>query len=204
MHTIPRSPSTMAPASRRRSFVSSSRVTAAVRPTPDAPRPVVDTACGDTASMNRNSCDLPQDGSPINKILISPLKWVPLSRFFSAPPKSSSNKPFLTSSCPKIVGAIERDNSSKVPGLLAMFLMASTSAGFSSACLMSSPSCRMQLEMRTVLKTPEAFGWEPTKVRYTPVISTLSPGLTLCTKSSSAITSTYLGKAPEGACSGIS
>lgn len=50
MHTIPRSPSTIAPASRRRSPVSASVVTAAVKPTPLEPRPVVAIARGAVCS----------------------------------------------------------------------------------------------------------------------------------------------------------
>ncbi len=46
MHTMPRSAKTIAPASRRRSPVSASEVTAAVKPTPDEPRPVVGIARG--------------------------------------------------------------------------------------------------------------------------------------------------------------
>lgn len=50
MQTIPRSANTIAPASKRRSPVSASVVTAAVNPTPDDPRPVVAIALGAVCS----------------------------------------------------------------------------------------------------------------------------------------------------------
>ena len=71
MQTTPRSARTMAPASRRRSPVSISVVTAAVRPTPEEPRPVVATARGAQCRTYRRSCDLETDGSPIKRIFIS-------------------------------------------------------------------------------------------------------------------------------------
>ena len=55
MQTTPRSPRTIAPASSRRSPVSLSEVTAAVRPTPEEPRPVVAMASGAVFKTNRRS-----------------------------------------------------------------------------------------------------------------------------------------------------
>lgn len=67
----PRSANTIAPASNLRSPVSGSEVTAAVKPTPDDPRPVVVIARGAILNTYRSNCDFATDGSPINKRLIS-------------------------------------------------------------------------------------------------------------------------------------
>ena len=64
----------MAPASKRRSRVSGSEVTAAVRPTPDEPRPEVLTASGAMLSTKRSSCDLAVLGSPMSMTLMSPIE----------------------------------------------------------------------------------------------------------------------------------
>jgi hypothetical protein len=71
MQTTPRSASTIAPASSRFSPVSLSAVTAAVRPTPDEPRPVVETASGATFMTARSSWDLATPGSPTMRTLTS-------------------------------------------------------------------------------------------------------------------------------------
>ena len=47
------------------------------------------------------------DGSPINNIFISPLKWVPVYKFFSLPPNNNNNTAFFTYEWPNIDGAIE-------------------------------------------------------------------------------------------------
>jgi hypothetical protein len=54
-------------------------VTAAVRPTPLDPRPVVDTACGATDMTARSICDLATPGSPTNRQLTSPRMWLLLT-----------------------------------------------------------------------------------------------------------------------------
>lgn len=61
----------MAPASKRLSPVSLSEVTAAVRPTPEDPRPVVAMARGAVLSTNLRSWDLAVEGSPTIRILMS-------------------------------------------------------------------------------------------------------------------------------------
>ena len=71
IQTTPLSARTMAPASRRRSPVSLSVVTAAVRPTPEEPRPVVAIARGAVFRTKRSNWDLAVDGSPTIKMLIS-------------------------------------------------------------------------------------------------------------------------------------
>src|SRR5579862_1452305 len=71
IQTTPLSARTMAPASRRRSPVSLSVVTAAVRPTPDDPRPVVAIANGAVFRTKRRSWDFAVDGSPTIRILMS-------------------------------------------------------------------------------------------------------------------------------------
>lgn len=85
---IPPSASTIAPASRLVSPVSWSFFTAAVSPTLEVPRPVVLIASGAVPMTYRKSCDLAVEGSPISRMLMSPLRCVPVSRFFSLPPSS--------------------------------------------------------------------------------------------------------------------
>jgi len=89
---------TIAPASSRRSPVSGSLVTAAVKPTPLLPRPVVLIARGAMFSTNRSSWDLPHEGSPTINTLISPRIWVPFFKFFSLPPICCSSRVFLMNS----------------------------------------------------------------------------------------------------------
>jgi len=106
----PLSARTIAPAAKYLSPVSLSKITAAVRPTPDVPLPVVFITSGAIDKILLNNYDFAVDGSPITKILISPLKWVPFSRVFSIPPSNISNKANLISSCPYIDGAIDYDS----------------------------------------------------------------------------------------------
>ena len=61
--------------------VSASCVMAAVRPTPEEPRPVVDTAKGAMLSTARSSWLLATPGSPTSRLLMSPLRCVPASAF---------------------------------------------------------------------------------------------------------------------------
>ena len=115
MHTTPRSARTIAPASSLRSPVSLSVVTAAVRPTPEDPRPVVAIARGAVPSTKRSICDFAVDGSPTMRMLISPRMWVPLGRFFSAPPRSRRRIASLILSCPKIDGARDCESRLNIP-----------------------------------------------------------------------------------------
>lgn len=88
--------------------VSMSVVTAAVRPTPDEPRPVVAIARWATCSTKRRNCDLATDGSPISSRLMSPRMRDPFDSCRSTPPSSSSKMARLICSWPWIDGAIER------------------------------------------------------------------------------------------------
>ena len=65
--------------------VSRSWVTAAVRPTPDEPRPVVLTANGATFMIALSIWDFATPGSPTSRQLMSPRRWVPFSRLRSLP-----------------------------------------------------------------------------------------------------------------------
>lgn len=65
--------------------VSLSWVTAAVSPTPEEPRPVVETAKGATFIMARSIWDFATPGSPTSRQLMSPLRWVPFAKFLSRP-----------------------------------------------------------------------------------------------------------------------
>jgi hypothetical protein len=122
MQTTPLSASTIAPASSLLSPVSWSVVTAAVRPTPEEPRPVVAMALGAVhntylhktplgtletvvADCYLKSCDLATLGSPINKTLMSPRNLVPLGNTFSTPPSNRHSMARLMYSCPWIEGA---------------------------------------------------------------------------------------------------
>jgi len=110
IQTIPLSARTIAPAAKYLSPVSLSKITAAVKPTPEVPLPVVLITNGAIDKTLLNNYDFAVDGSPITRILISPLKCVPFSRVFSIPPSNISNIANLISSCPYIDGAIDYDN----------------------------------------------------------------------------------------------
>jgi len=91
--------------SRRRSPVSMSLVTAAVKPTPEEPRPVVLVYVlvtffieefefylienGATPMTHLSNWDFATEGSPTRRQFMSPRIWVPLSKFFSLPPSRS-------------------------------------------------------------------------------------------------------------------
>mmetsp|Transcript_54617 Transcript_54617/g.119137 ORF Transcript_54617/g.119137 Transcript_54617/m.119137 type:complete len:232 (-) Transcript_54617:1589-2284(-) len=90
MRQTPLSASTSAPPSRTHSRVAESRCTAAVRPTADAPCPVVYTARGDTFCTYLRNCDLAVPGSPRRSTLMSPrMRCLPLMSL-ACPPKSES------------------------------------------------------------------------------------------------------------------
>ena len=90
--------STMAPASRRRSPVSGSEVTAAVRPTPEEPRPVVLTATGAMLRTKRRSWDLAVEGSPTMHTFRSPRSLMPSGVRLCTPPMSMSSRQIGTPS----------------------------------------------------------------------------------------------------------
>ena len=74
IQTIPLSARTIAPAARYLSPESLSKITAAVRPTPEVPLPVVLIAKGAIFKTLLRSYDFAVDGSPISKRFISPLR----------------------------------------------------------------------------------------------------------------------------------
>mmetsp|Transcript_17799 Transcript_17799/g.38121 ORF Transcript_17799/g.38121 Transcript_17799/m.38121 type:complete len:266 (-) Transcript_17799:777-1574(-) len=204
MQMTPRSARTMAPASRVNSRVVESRTMAAVRPTPLEPRPVVLIAKGEVFMTNRSICDLPQDGSPTIKMLMSPRRWVPFSRFFSVPPIICSRSPALTFSCPQMEGAQERAKSLKASSRAAMFLMFFTSSATKGASVSSlSKVTFVAINLAgqiPLVKSPLITG----KDLYTPVTCTRSPGLAFSQSSPSQITSMLRGICPGGALSGAS
>ncbi|KAH3688520.1 hypothetical protein WICPIJ_000510 [Wickerhamomyces pijperi] len=100
IQTIPRSANTIAPASNLLSPVSESVVTAAVKPTPEEPLPVVAMAKEAVFKTNLNIWDFAVDGSPTMRMLISPLKCAPLAKFFSTPPNNINKMAFLMYSWP--------------------------------------------------------------------------------------------------------
>ena len=80
--------------------MSLSVVTAAVKPTPELPLPVVAIARGAVFNTNRSICDLAVDGSPTMSTLMSPRMCAPFLRFFSSPPSKSSRMACLMWSDP--------------------------------------------------------------------------------------------------------
>mmetsp|Transcript_7124 Transcript_7124/g.12162 ORF Transcript_7124/g.12162 Transcript_7124/m.12162 type:complete len:279 (-) Transcript_7124:698-1534(-) len=154
IQTTPRSASTIAPASSLRSPVSLSAVTAAVRPTPEDPRPVVLMASGARLSTKRSSCDLAVDGSPTISTLMSPLRWVPFTRFFSTPPSSSSSSAFLMWWWPAMDGASEFVSSSTTFSFWEMVRMLRRSWSVIVFCRISFARCFTLFASRTVLKRP--------------------------------------------------
>mmetsp|Transcript_10812 Transcript_10812/g.19231 ORF Transcript_10812/g.19231 Transcript_10812/m.19231 type:complete len:247 (-) Transcript_10812:659-1399(-) len=211
MHTIPRSPRTMAPADNVLSPLSLSTVTAAVRPTPLDPRPVVLSANGAMFRTNRSSWDLAVEGSPTKRMFMSPRIRV-CSSFRSSPPSSIKRIACFSCSKPKMEGAIpsakKRSNSG---GDLALTSLAILDRSW----VVRVGSFNFLPKWMTLLPTKTVWNlilWSspldgcPLLVYawYTPQILTRSPGFTLSTKSSSSRTSTDRGSCPTGADSGIS
>mmetsp|Transcript_6381 Transcript_6381/g.13925 ORF Transcript_6381/g.13925 Transcript_6381/m.13925 type:complete len:253 (-) Transcript_6381:1012-1770(-) len=107
MQQMPMSASTSAPPSRTKSPVTVSRTTAAVRPTPDEPLPVVYTERGARFVTCLRSCDLATPGSPMRQTLMSPRMRMPSPICRVAPPTMRSSSAFFTSVWPKISGAMD-------------------------------------------------------------------------------------------------
>mmetsp|Transcript_29867 Transcript_29867/g.86777 ORF Transcript_29867/g.86777 Transcript_29867/m.86777 type:complete len:230 (-) Transcript_29867:846-1535(-) len=140
MQMTPLSARTIAPASRVNSLEAASRTMAAVRPTPLEPRPVVLMARGAMFITNRSICDLPQEGSPTSRMLMSPRRWVPLGKFFSVPPTICSSMPAFTFSWPQMLGAKDRASNWKASlrdAIILMFLTSSLTKGASVSSLIS-------------------------------------------------------------------
>ena len=96
----PLSASTSAPPSSVHSRVTGSLCTDAVRPTAEAPWPVVYTARGDVFSTYLRNCDLAVPGSPRSSTLMSPrMRCFPLTSF-SCPPNMESAIAVLMFVCP--------------------------------------------------------------------------------------------------------
>lgn len=98
---------TSAPASSVNYPLDPSRVILAVKPAALLPLPLVYTDISLALSMNLRSCDLAVLGSPISKILISPLKVIPSGKILELPPNSRQANASFISSRPNIDGAIE-------------------------------------------------------------------------------------------------
>mmetsp|Transcript_46281 Transcript_46281/g.149163 ORF Transcript_46281/g.149163 Transcript_46281/m.149163 type:complete len:391 (-) Transcript_46281:521-1693(-) len=201
-HT-PRSASTIAPASSRLAPVSSSDVTAAVRPTPEEPRPVVEMARGAVRITARRSCDLAVDGSPSIRMLMSPRKCVPFARLRSVPPSSISSSARFSKSCPNTEGATDSARRGRASGRRETSLMWRTSSSVNWA----EPRCfvrsRTWFPRTSVLKVPLWLALDG-RARWMPVMCSRSPGLVESTRSASRMTSTERGSWPGGARSGIS
>ena len=152
--TIPRSASTIAPASNLLSLVSGSEVTAAVKPTPLDPLPVVDTARGAIVMTDLNNWLLAVEGSPTMSIFTSPLKWVPLSKFFSTPLNNCNASAFLITAWPWILGARLLPSTSKISPLFPKDLIILTSSGRKFNWLTSLPRICTLFTNTTVLNKP--------------------------------------------------
>ncbi len=87
-----------------------SRTTAAVRPTPELPFPVVYTPRGAKNEICLSNCDFAIPGSPNNATFIYPLIFKLSGVVFVTPPVMSKSNAFLTDYRPYIYGAIDRDN----------------------------------------------------------------------------------------------
>mmetsp|Transcript_54291 Transcript_54291/g.161199 ORF Transcript_54291/g.161199 Transcript_54291/m.161199 type:complete len:370 (-) Transcript_54291:499-1608(-) len=201
-HT-PRSASTIAPASSLRSPVSSSVVTAAVRPTPEEPLPVVDTASGAMRSTKRRSCDLAVEGSPSSRTLMSPRRWVPFLRFFSWPPSSMSSSAVFSKVWPQMEGASDLVIMSTMSSRFEKALMFSTSSRVKASLASSFVHGRTWLATTMVLNMPLELVLDGS-ARWMPATCTRSPGLQPSTRSLSRRMSTERGSWPGGARSGIS
>mmetsp|Transcript_55524 Transcript_55524/g.132720 ORF Transcript_55524/g.132720 Transcript_55524/m.132720 type:complete len:245 (-) Transcript_55524:359-1093(-) len=135
---------------------------------------------------------------------MSPLRWVPLDRFFSTPPSICKSRPAFTRSWPQMAGAKDLDSSWKASSLSAIFLMLVTSWCTKTGCTRS--------RMGLMLVATSLAGNTPSvnscmgggKERYTPMTCTRSPGFALSQSSPSQITLMLLGICPGGAVSGVS
>mmetsp|Transcript_38238 Transcript_38238/g.89410 ORF Transcript_38238/g.89410 Transcript_38238/m.89410 type:complete len:203 (+) Transcript_38238:1039-1647(+) len=171
MQTTPLSARTMAPASSLRSPVSESVVTAAVRPTPDEPLPLVEMARGAACSTKRRSCDFAVDGSPTMSTLMSPRRWVLVCfTSFSTPPRSIRRRPFLMYSWPKMDGARDRARVSKTSLSLESWRMLSMSVGVMVGWSISLPRDRSCVQTIAVRNTPlVTLAPRAGRVMYTPI-----------------------------------
>ena len=133
MRHTPRSASTSAPPSSVHSPVMGSLCTAAVRPTADAPLPVVYTARGAVFSTYFRNCDLATPGSPSISTLMSPRTRCFMLMFFSQPPNMASASASFTWSWPYTEGAMERRTRCSTRGLRAMSRMARSSSAVGAA-----------------------------------------------------------------------
>mmetsp|Transcript_483 Transcript_483/g.1111 ORF Transcript_483/g.1111 Transcript_483/m.1111 type:complete len:235 (+) Transcript_483:1099-1803(+) len=170
-HTRPRSARTIAPASRRRSRVSGSDVTAAVSPTPEEPLPVVLTARGAMPMALRRSWDLAVEGSPTMRMLMSPRRWVPLARFFSQPERSCRARAFLMTSWPWMEGQTLRPRMSRISGRFPRERMVRTSFVVKTRPCESLPRILTSLARTAVGNTPDVLlcpDDAADKARYTP------------------------------------
>lgn len=111
MQITPLSASTIAPASKV-CFFYSSLTKAAVNPTPVEPLPVEWIQRGAIYPIFLNIWDFPTPGSPIKRMLISPLTLVSFLPKSSLPPKSIKSNPSLIASCPWIAGATDLEKRS--------------------------------------------------------------------------------------------
>ena len=103
---IPLSASTKAPASRVHSFDTGFLCTYAVKPTADAPWPVVYTTRGAVFSMYFKNCDFAVPGSPHARTLISPRTLCLPPGFLGSPPNIARARARLMSSWPYMEGAM--------------------------------------------------------------------------------------------------
>eukprot|EP00955_Chlamydomonas_euryale_P063132 358569-Chlamydomonas_euryale.AAC.2 len=92
-------------------------MTEAVSPAAEEPLPEVYTLIGATLDANLRNCDFAVDGSPSSSTLMSPRRLVPSGNVFREPPNSSAATAFLTSSPPKMLGAMRAKRSSWIRSL---------------------------------------------------------------------------------------
>lgn len=97
---------------------------------------------------------------------------------------------------PAIEGAIELDSNSKISFLLANSLILFISCASIYLPSISDAKTLISVAIRIDLNIPEFVVFIVDKHLYTPFTSTLSPGFTLLTKSSSNTTSTEIGRSP--------
>mmetsp|Transcript_18826 Transcript_18826/g.64108 ORF Transcript_18826/g.64108 Transcript_18826/m.64108 type:complete len:342 (-) Transcript_18826:199-1224(-) len=207
MQQMPMSAITSAPPSSTISPVSVSRVTAAVRPAPELPRPVVYTPRGDTFTMCFSSWLFATPGSPMRQRWISPRSFIPSASVRLEPPQSCSSIAFLMSSWPKISGAMDLASLPYASGSSAICSTRLCISGVSTYSLNFFLCCTTCCASRKVLWVgPARSARKPVSTfgRWIPVMSTRSPGL--ITRVSSPLTCTVivLGTWPMGTSSASS
>ena len=188
-------------------------MTEAVKPAAEEPLPEVYTHTGAVRSTNFKNCDFAVDGSPRRRTFTSPLKRAPSGKCLRLPENIKHATAILTSSDPKIAGAI-LERMSKMTSLnglceKALNSWCSASVNFAFPRAPSLTSINPRTRMYGNWTPPPAaslflFSVFPEPMVYTPTTETRVPGAIFCTNFRSTHNIIVLGISPAGTSSGFS